>query len=125
MSSPEATAAAPGNKIPYTGKPTENPNATIIPGKMRSDREEVPAPFTKEQADLAETREAQLKTSRAALGCQQFWPSEHWVCGEILNKYLSLGGSSSFLWLPNSPELTNPDGSGKRQQFLKDVSVIE
>ncbi|MGW6693902.1 NucA/NucB deoxyribonuclease domain-containing protein [Rhodococcus sp. NPDC054953] len=30
-----------GKKIPFTGKPTENPNDKVIPGKMRSDREEI------------------------------------------------------------------------------------
>ncbi|MQP33526.1 hypothetical protein GEO20_16285 [Rhodococcus erythropolis] len=31
--------------------PTENPNATLVPGKMRSDREEIPEGYTKKQAD--------------------------------------------------------------------------
>lgn len=36
----------------------------------------------------------------------------------IRDKYNSLGGPASFLSFPNSPEYTNPDGSGKRTQFL-------
>jgi hypothetical protein len=40
------------------------------------------------------------------------------VCGAIKDKYNSLGGPSSFLLWPSSAELTNPDGVGKRTQFL-------
>ncbi|WP_254900756.1 hypothetical protein [Rhodococcus sp. 1168] len=98
--------------------PTEDPNATIVPGQMRSDREEIPAPFTKEDADKAETMEARQRMSRAVQSCQYYWPSPHAVCGVIRDKYNSLGGPASFLSFPNSPEYTNPDGHGKRTQFL-------
>lgn len=98
--------------------PTENPNATVVPGEMRSDREEIPAPFTKEDADRAETLEARSRMSRAVQSCQYYWPSPHAVCGVIRDKYNSLGGPASFLSFPNSPEYTNPDGYGKRTQFL-------
>ncbi|OZD06518.1 hypothetical protein CH275_09880 [Rhodococcus sp. 06-235-1A] len=98
--------------------PTEDPNATVVPGEMRSDREEIPAPFTKEDADKAETMEARQRMSRAAAGCQTYWPSPYEVCGVIRDKYNSLGGPGSFLSFPNSPEYTNPDGYGKRTQFL-------
>lgn len=123
---PAAEQARPGNgkKIPYTGKATENPNATVVPGKMRSDREEIPEGFTKADADKAETLEAKAKdpkNARSAFGilaCQYFWPSPHAVCGAILDKYLSLGGSNSFLKHPINVELGNPDGAGRRQEFL-------
>jgi len=98
--------------------PTDDPNATVVPGQMRSDREEVPAPFTKEDADRAETLEAKSRMSRAAMACQYYWPSPHAVCGVIRDKYNSLGGPASFLSFPNSPEYTNPDGYGKRTEFL-------
>ena len=98
--------------------PTEDPNATVVPGQMRSDREEIPAPFTKEDADKAETLEARSRISRAVQSCQYYWPSPHAVCGAIRDKYNSLGGPGSFLSYPNSPEYTNPDGYGKRTQFL-------
>lgn len=99
-------------------KPTKSPKATVVPGQMRSDREEIPAGFTKEEADKAEQMEARLATMRVASGCQVYWPSPHAVCGAIRDKYNSLGGPASFLSFPNSPELTNPDGHGKRTQFL-------
>ncbi|WP_254900760.1 hypothetical protein [Rhodococcus sp. 1168] len=98
--------------------PTEDPSATVVPGEMRSDREGIPAPFTKEDADKAETMEARQRMSRAAAGCQTYWPSPYEVCGVIRDKYNSLGGPASFLSFPNSPEYTNPDGYGKRTQFL-------
>ena len=98
--------------------PTENPKSTIVPGQMRSDREEIPAPFTKEDADKAETLEARQRMSRAVSSCEYYWPSPHAVCGAIRDKYNSLGGPGSFLSYPNSPEYTNPDGYGKRTQFL-------
>lgn len=103
--------------------PTENPNATVQPGTMRSDREEIPAPFTKADADKAETLEAKTRSQRSqraalAPGCQVYWPSPHEVCGAIRDKYNALGGPGSFLSFPNSPELTNPGNTGKRTQFL-------
>ena len=118
-----------GKKIPFTGKPTENPNDTVIPGQMRSDREEIPEGYTKEGADKAEIAEAkQIKERRlsrstlaalAATDCMTYWPEwRYQVCGEIRVKYDSLGGSLSFLLLPTSNELVNPDGVGRRQTFL-------
>ncbi|MFC4603503.1 LGFP repeat-containing protein [Rhodococcus kronopolitis] len=123
-----ATApAANGKKIPYTGKPTENPNETIVPGKMRSDREEIPGGYTKEQADKAEMKEArtqkQERTARGGLlgvpppGCENYWPTDWNVCGAIRDKYNALGGPLSFLLLPTSHELVNPDGFGRRSHF--------
>lgn len=95
---------------------------------MRSDREEWPEPFTKEQADQAEVREAELQrlqSEQAAAraipapgpDCSQYWPSENWVCGAIRDKYNSLGAQFSFLVFPTSEELVNPDGFGRRQTF--------
>lgn len=50
-----APVSEPGaEKIPYTGLPTENPNDTVVPGEMRSDREEIPEGYTKDDADKAE-----------------------------------------------------------------------
>jgi uncharacterized protein with LGFP repeats len=39
------------------------------------------------------------------------------VCGAIRVKYDSLGGPTSFLLLPTSNELVNPDGFGRRNTF--------
>lgn len=102
--------------------PTQNPKSTIIPGQMRSDREEVPAPFTKEDADKAEILEAQdlakRSTSRAAVTCQRYWPSWFDVCGAIRDKYNSLGGPGSFLSYPSSGNIINPGNTGERVTFL-------
>lgn len=100
--------------------PTENPNATLVPGQMRSDREEIPAPFTKEDADKAEMGEARLRSSRSlmASGCQYYWPSPFQVCDDIRDKYNSLGGPASFLSYPTSGNIVNPDGTGQRVTFL-------
>ncbi|WP_308116093.1 LGFP repeat-containing protein [Rhodococcoides corynebacterioides] len=88
------------------------------PGQMRSDREEVPAPFTKEDADRAEIAEARLRTSRSAVACQVYWPSWFNVCGEIRDKYNSLGGPGSFLSYPSSGNIVNPGNTGERVTFL-------
>ncbi|MFD9664870.1 LGFP repeat-containing protein [Rhodococcus sp. NPDC059968] len=91
---------------------------------MRSDREELPEGFTKEEADKAEMKEAELQKQalglRAAVapGCQVYWPSDFQVCGAIRDKYNSLGAQFSFLGFPTTNELTNPDGFGRRSVFL-------
>lgn len=85
---------------------------------MRSDREEVPAPFTKEDADRAEVAEARLRTSRNATACQIYWPSWFNVCGEIKAKYDSLGGPGSFLNYPTSANIVNPGNTGERVTFV-------
>lgn len=92
---------------------------------MRSDREELPEGFTKEEADRAEIREYELQQRQSAVargpapgpGCQQYWPSDKWVCGAIRDKYNSLGAQFSFLLWPTSDELTSPDGHGKFNTF--------
>lgn len=116
-------------KIPFTGLPTENPNDTVIPGKMRSDREEIPEGFTKEDADKAEIDEANLLKQRsmqrgvsalaAPTDCMFYWPAFGiQVCGEIRVKYDSLGGSNSFLSFPTANDVANPDNYGRRQTFV-------
>ncbi|MHC3370814.1 hypothetical protein AAI421_28440 (plasmid) [Rhodococcus aetherivorans] len=114
--------------------PTQNPNSTIVPGKMRSDRQELPEGFTKEDADKAEIAEAKLlaasrsrnartTTSNAVAAaaptdCMVYFPAwQYVVCGEIRVKYDSLGGPNSFLLWPTSNELVNPDQVGRRQTF--------
>ncbi|OZF08178.1 hypothetical protein CH299_28875 [Rhodococcus sp. 14-2686-1-2] len=85
---------------------------------MRSDREEIPAPFSKEDADKAEIGEARSRTSRVADVCQWYWPSPYQVCGAIRDKYNSLGGPGSFLSYPTSGNLVNPGNTGERVTFL-------
>ncbi|MDC3726746.1 hypothetical protein [Rhodococcus sp. Rp3] len=134
---PETAPSAPGEKEPWAEwTPTENPNATIVPGKMRSDRQELPEGFTKEDADKAEILEAKLlaasrsRTARSAgatnalaaaapTDCMIYYPAwQYPVCGQIRVKYDSLGGPNSFLLLPTSTNITNPDGVGQRVTFV-------
>ncbi|WP_190242433.1 hypothetical protein [Rhodococcus ruber] len=92
-----------------TWTPTENPNSTIVPGKMRSDRQELPEGFTKEDADKAEIAEAKLLAASrsrnarssatnavaaaAPTDCMVYYPAwQYVVCGAIRVKYDSLGG---------------------------------
>lgn len=50
--------------------------------------------------------------------CQTFPPAPFSVCGAILDKYLQTGGPTGFLLFPKSNELTNPDGMGRRSEFI-------
>ncbi|MGW0252785.1 LGFP repeat-containing protein, partial [Nocardia goodfellowii] len=129
--SPEPVACAPEDRgkkpKPEKWAPTKNPNKKVIPGQMRSDCEEIPEGFTKEQADKAETLEAAALSNdpapdgrprlMVAPGCQVYWPAPYEVCGAIRDKYNELGGPNSFLLWPTSNELSNPDGVGKRSTF--------
>lgn len=104
-------------------EPTQNPNSKVTPGKMRSDREEVPAGISKETADAAEVKEAKLRDPENPVlnshpECKVYWPTSYEVCGLIRDKYDSIGGPMSFLLLPITDELTNPDGVGKRSRFI-------
>lgn len=107
--------------------PTINPKDEITPGQMRSDKEEIPGGFTKEQANQAEIQEAEEQASQTRSGiqtfaavntCRTYWPSPFKVCGKIREKYDSLGGPRSFLTWPKSDELTVPDGAGRRSEFV-------
>lgn len=48
--------------------PTINPKSKVIPGQMRSDKEEIPGGFTKEQANRAEVQEAKEQATQARSG---------------------------------------------------------
>lgn len=107
--------------------PTINPKSKVIPGQMRSDKEEIPGGFTKEQANRAEVQEAKEQATQARSGiqtfavvdtCRTYWPSPFKVCGKIREKYDSLGGPQSFLTWPKSDELKVPDGVGRRNEFV-------
>ncbi|MFV8382124.1 hypothetical protein [Corynebacterium hindlerae] len=103
------------------------PKPEIINGRMRSDRITLPGTVTKHEADQAEVMEAKEQQPQlramAADNCRTYWPRPHQVCGAIREKYESLAvawaGQTplSFLGLPKSGELTNPDGVGKRTEF--------
>lgn len=102
--------------------PTVDPEAEVVPGQMRSDEEAVPAGVSKEEADLAETKEARLQDGdgpslQARAGCGVYWPAKFEVCGAIKVRYDQLRGPQSFLMFPASSEQRNPDGVGWRQEF--------
>ena len=107
--------------------PTTNPKSKVTPGQMRSDKEEIPGGFTKEQANRAEVQEAEEQATQARSRpqnfavvdtCRTYWPSPFKVCGKIREKYDSLGGPRSFLTWPKSDELKVPDGVGRRNEFV-------
>lgn len=94
-----------------------------IRGQMRSDRFTLPEGISKEEADTAEILESRLQVSNQleasnSSNCEVFWPSSSLVCGAILELYKEIGGRTSWLGLPTSNELTNPDGQGKRSSFM-------
>ncbi|KAB1502748.1 hypothetical protein F7230_06955 [Corynebacterium sp. 320] len=102
--------------------PTADPKARVVVGGMRSDREEIPGGFSKEQADRAEVQEAAERQGVGFRGvgqdCRTYWPSPYKVCGAIREKYDQLGGPQSFLTWPKSDELGVPDGVGRRSEFV-------
>ncbi|GJN44009.1 hypothetical protein CAT723_24880 [Corynebacterium ammoniagenes] len=107
----------------FDWSPTDSPNRTVVAGQMRSDYERIPEGFTKEEADLAEVKEAQIEQEtstrlNSTTGCQVYWPSPYEVCGAIRILYNSIGGPRSFLTFPKSGELKNPDGVGRRTEFV-------
>ena len=86
----------------------------LPPGHKPSyDPESLPEGVTEEDAETAERM-----TLAATPGCRVFSPMPYEVCGAILQRYEAMGGPNSWLGLPNSPEYTNPDGVGKRSQFI-------
>lgn len=106
-------------------EPTEDPESEVTPGEMRSDSEEIPGGFTKEEADRAETQEAEEQSAAGGIGvqatptnCRTYWPSPFKVCGEIRKKYDAMGGPTSFLTWPRSDEMGVPDGVGRRNEFV-------
>ncbi|WP_266856848.1 hypothetical protein [Streptomyces sp. NBC_01306] len=107
-----AAHAAPGS---WHWRPTAPPKSHVVAGEMRSDKESVPDGYSKADADKAETMEA---GEGVTADCQVYWPAPYEVCGAIKDKYNELGGPNSFLLLPKSNELTNPDGYGKRTEFV-------
>lgn len=106
-------------------EPTEDPESEVTPGEMRSDSEEIPGGFTKEEADRAETQEAEEQSAADGIGilatptnCRTYWPSPFKVCGKIREKYDAIGGPTSFLTWPRSDEMGVPDGVGRRNEFV-------
>ena len=115
------------NQTGANWEPTGDAKREVIPGHMRSDREDIPGGFTKKQADQAELQEAQEKQSNTAArrvrraapaNCRTYWPSPFKVCGAIRERYDQLGGPKSFLAWPKSDELGVPDGVGRRNEFI-------
>ncbi|MBA4583480.1 LGFP repeat-containing protein, partial [Corynebacterium glutamicum] len=97
------------------------PKRDIVAGEMRSDVIELPEGVSKDEADQVEVAEARLNEGArlmAATGCEAMWPTGFSVCGRILDAYRQVGGQLSWLGPPKSNELTNPDGVGKRSEFV-------
>ena len=90
-------------------------NTTVIPGSMKSDRDPVPVPFSKSEADLSETIIASMD---AGPDCTVYWPSAKSVCGPIRTKFESVGGPTGFLGYPVSPQVTDPVDGSQLVQFL-------
>lgn len=92
------------------------------PQQVERDKQTTRAVPQFSDAELAALRKAnrslRVMRERSVAGCAVFAPLNKTVCGAILEKYLQLGGPTSFLLTPISDELTNPDGVGKRTQFL-------
>ncbi|EPD69877.1 hypothetical protein HMPREF1219_00822 [Corynebacterium pyruviciproducens ATCC BAA-1742] len=92
------------------------------PQQVERDKQTTRAVPQFSDAELAALRKAnrslRVMRQRSVAGCAVFAPLNKTVCGAILEKYLQLGGPTSFLLTPVSDELTNPDGVGKRTQFL-------
>ncbi|EEI64197.1 MULTISPECIES: LGFP repeat-containing protein [Corynebacterium] len=59
-----------------------------------------------------------IRLANRSPGCKSFAPAHKSVCGEILNHYQAIGAERSWLGPPISDELTNPDKSGKRSEFI-------
>lgn len=114
------------NDAGATWEPTDDPESEVTPGQMRSDSEEIPGGFTKEEADKAETQEAEEQAAAGGevgvqanpTNCRTYWPSPFKVCGKIREKYDAMGGPTSFLTWPRSDELGVPDGQGRRNEFV-------
>ncbi|QTH58820.1 LGFP repeat-containing protein [Corynebacterium hindlerae] len=103
--------------------PTEDPKGVVIEGKMRSDRELIPAGFSDSEADKSEVLEHKYDRSVSGnyslqSGCGVYWPSPFEVCGAIKSRYDGMGGPKSFLSFPKTNELANPDGVGRRSEFI-------
>ena len=106
--------------------PTTDPEATITPGQMRSDTEDIPGGFTKEEADRAEVQEAaeqQAQQDRATnplaralaaapVNCTTYWPSPYKVCGAIREKYDASAGPPASSPGPSPMSSESPTGSG-------------
>lgn len=126
------------------GPPPEDMNR---PGEMWSDTVGLPPNVDKEEADQAEiqiaeetradnadtgslvtdftsdevrkkTQTTQFRAQSPTTNCQTFPFSSHQVCGAILERYLQLGGATSWLLWPTEPMTLNPDGVGYRQRFV-------
>lgn len=67
------------------------------------------------------------RTRMTAAGCTPFYNANqnrtYTLCGEILDKYMHLGGPGGFLGEPISDEIWNPDGAGKRAAFENNSSI--
>lgn len=62
--------------------------------------------------------EPQILQAQNSTNCRTFPFSSHQVCGAILERYVQLGGATSWLLWPTEAMTLNPDGTGYRQRFV-------
>ena len=62
--------------------------------------------------------EPRMSLAQGLTNCQTFPFSSHKVCGAILQRYVKLGGATSWLLWPTEAMTLNPDGIGYRQRFV-------
>lgn len=94
-SNPDETTASQASSPPTTVSPTQTAEM--------------------QRPGLTTTTTGPSVSARTLAGCRNI--VGYTLCGDILDKYDSLGGTSSFLGLPRSSELVNPDGFGRRTMF--------
>jgi uncharacterized protein with LGFP repeats len=67
-----------------------------------------------------------VPSSSPAPSCTTFYSpgtGSHNVCGAIRDKYLALGGPTSFLGFPTTDDAGTPDGIGRYNHFANDGSI--
>lgn len=109
-SSTESTA--PTSDAPSSGPvaPTTSEPSTSAPSTSTTPSTDAPKSTT--TAPKPQARAA------VAAGCQTYPPTSYQVCGRIRDKYNQTNGPNGFLSFPKSNELTNPNNTGKRSEFL-------
>lgn len=104
---PPAPSSAPQTSeqtAPSSAPSSSTPSTSAAPSQAPSSSSSAPA---KPQARAA-----------VAAGCQTYPPTSYQVCGRIRDKYNQLNGPNSYLLFPKSNELTNPNNTGKRTEFV-------
>lgn len=113
---PSATQSAAPDATPAQSSTSPQPSDSVPSSSAPSTTESSAAPSP--SAAPSSTARPAPRAQAVAAGCQTYPPTSFQVCGAIRDEYNRLGGPGSFLSFPKSNELTNPDGVGKRSEFL-------